>query len=91
LVGALCQQYPKLAEILQPKADLGEALSDLPDATVFNGNGAPRQPSVQSRGASKKLAYAIAYARHGIRVFPCHEIESDGYCSCGANGLQKLW
>ncbi len=27
---------------------------------------------------------AIAYARHGLRVFPSHEIEHDGFCSCGA-------
>src|SRR5229473_952858 len=32
---------------------------------------------------SGKLAYAIAYSRYGYSVFPCHEIESDGECSCG--------
>src|SRR5262249_22963972 len=32
----------------------------------------------------KKVDYALAYARHGIRVFPCHEVEADGFCSCGA-------
>lgn len=29
-----------------------------------------------------KLRHAIAYARHGMRVFPVHEIEREG-CSCG--------
>jgi Bifunctional DNA primase/polymerase, N-terminal/AAA domain/Primase C terminal 1 (PriCT-1) len=29
-----------------------------------------------------KLAYALAYAKYGMRVFPVHEIEPEG-CSCG--------
>jgi len=29
------------------------------------------------------LKHAIAYARRGFAVFPCHNIESDGECSCG--------
>src|ERR1700730_13231675 len=29
-----------------------------------------------------RLAHASAYARHGMRVFPVHEIEPEG-CSCG--------
>ena len=29
------------------------------------------------------VSYAIAYARRGMRVLPCHEIEGDGECSCG--------
>src|SRR5215472_2098179 len=33
--------------------------------------------------APTKLECALAYARHQIRVFHCHEIESDGECSCG--------
>jgi Bifunctional DNA primase/polymerase, N-terminal len=33
---------------------------------------------------SDRERYALAYARHGMRVFPCHEIERDGFCSCGA-------
>lgn len=33
---------------------------------------------------SKKLPYALAYARHGMAVFPLHHIEADGFCSCGA-------
>lgn len=41
-----------------------------------NGLTKPKQAS--------KQGYAIGYARYGIRVFPCHEIERDGYCSCGA-------
>jgi Bifunctional DNA primase/polymerase, N-terminal/AAA domain/Primase C terminal 1 (PriCT-1) len=32
---------------------------------------------------SEKFACAVAYARYGYRVFPCHEIEGDGECSCG--------
>lgn len=30
-----------------------------------------------------KVNFALAYARKGIKVFPEHEIESDGECSCG--------
>jgi hypothetical protein len=30
-----------------------------------------------------KLAFAIAYARRGFRVFPLHNIEADRECSCG--------
>jgi hypothetical protein len=41
-----------------------------------NGNGKIHRPP-------SKLGHAIAYARKGIRVFPLHEIESDGECSCG--------
>jgi len=36
--------------------------------------------------AQSKLSNALAYARYGIRVHPCHEIESDGECSCGKLG-----
>ena len=42
--------------------------------------------SEQMTSLSRKFAYAIAYARYGFRVFPCHEIESDGECSCGKFG-----
>jgi putative DNA primase/helicase len=34
-------------------------------------------------GDYSKLDYALAHARHGFRVFACHEIEADGECSCG--------
>jgi bifunctional DNA primase/polymerase-like protein/AAA domain-containing protein/primase-like protein len=30
-----------------------------------------------------RVTYAIAYARCGARVFPCHWISPDGQCSCG--------
>jgi Bifunctional DNA primase/polymerase, N-terminal len=29
-----------------------------------------------------KVAYALAYARHGLRVFPAHWLRPDGTCSC---------
>jgi hypothetical protein len=56
------------------------------------------EPDKDSRAASAAdsnstqscmLAYAIAYARHGMRVFPCHEIEADSYCSCGATACKS--
>jgi hypothetical protein len=39
--------------------------------------------------STSKHLYALAYARYGFRVFPCHEIESDGFCSCGATACKS--
>jgi hypothetical protein len=36
-----------------------------------------------ARHEPSKLAYALAYARQGFRVFPLHHIEEDRECSCG--------
>jgi len=48
-------------------------------------NPAASGPSPSGAAPSKgMLKYAVAYARYHMRVFPCHEIERDGYCSCGA-------
>src|SRR5208282_5368688 len=38
---------------------------------------------LQGRVDYPKVKYALAYARLGYRVHPCHEIERDGECSCG--------
>src|SRR5258708_23679684 len=32
-------------------------------------------------GASDRLNFALDYARHGRRVFPCHTVR-DGVCTC---------
>jgi hypothetical protein len=32
-----------------------------------------------------RVNYAIAYAHHGARAFPCHFILPDGQCSCGGD------
>jgi putative DNA primase/helicase len=36
-----------------------------------------------------KVSYALTYARYRFRVFPCHEIENDGFCSCGATACNS--
>ncbi len=48
----------------------------------------PAVPATQLRAAPKR-AYALAYARRGIPVFPVHHIESDGECSCGKLGCSS--
>ena len=57
----------------------------------MNGNAeaAEAERTANPKAEKAKLAYAIAYARHGFRVFPCHEIESDGECSCGKLGCSS--
>jgi hypothetical protein len=57
------------------------------------GEETPHSPA-SSNGKSKhsppsKVAYALAYARRGIKVFPLHEIESDRECSCGKLGCDS--
>jgi putative DNA primase/helicase len=44
-----------------------------------------KSPTLSYQGGepSKQAGNAIAYARRGYKVFPCHEIEGDGECSCG--------
>ena len=73
------------------RAPIGELASDLYGRELrvevsLNGNGAA--PSAQAKADAaprppSKLSCAIAYARHGMAVFPLHSIESDGECSCG--------
>src|SRR5262245_24679689 len=36
-----------------------------------------------------RLRVALRYAKRGFRVFPCHEIERDGYCSCRATACKS--
>jgi hypothetical protein len=42
----------------------------------FSFNGVPAS-------SASKFKHAIAYARRGFLVFPCHNIDTDGECSCG--------
>jgi hypothetical protein len=41
------------------------------------------KPEAAANGRGSMLPYAIAYARRGFGVFPVHDIESGGQCSCG--------
>jgi bifunctional DNA primase/polymerase-like protein len=63
-----------------------------------NRNGAKPAPRPTANGRGLTLPYALDYARHGMKVFPLHEIEAVGECSCarlesGSAGkhLQKDW
>ncbi len=62
-------------------ADVIAAIEARPDAKKpIPGWSSARMSS--SRAAPSKLDYALGYAKHGRRVFPCHSVR-DGACSCG--------
>jgi len=55
------------------------------------GPGANKRPPGPGRRSTraKKVDYALAYARHGFRVFPLHWIDGRGECSCGKAGCSS--
>ena len=71
----------KVAEArkVKPAESPPEPPAEQQDAVPF---GEP-EPSRALRKQLPKVAYAIAYARRGIPVFPCHNIDPDRECSCG--------
>lgn len=71
-----------------PIGNAGISRSRVSDATA-NGHSHQQRPERHANGYQQRelehsrLTYALAYARHGMRVFPCHNIEADRECSCG--------
>jgi hypothetical protein len=69
-------------QILAHTAVLSSPSNGTPKPSQSSSNGS-HGASQASTKPSSKLAYAVAYARRGMAVFPLHNIESDRECSCG--------
>lgn len=68
-----------------PSSQEPPAIERKPPQESFSGNGTSHRPKVAPRHA-----YALAYAKYGIPVFPLHEREADGECSCGKLQCESL-
>jgi Bifunctional DNA primase/polymerase, N-terminal len=62
---------------------VGTHRTDEAEAAKVPSAGADEKSAPTPNRELKPLSCAIAYARHGIKVFPIYEIEADRQCSCG--------
>jgi Protein of unknown function (DUF3987)/Bifunctional DNA primase/polymerase, N-terminal/Primase C terminal 1 (PriCT-1) len=76
----------QIAEMEGARADSNATAKPKPDGSAADagaGDGDQGQGTEAPPREPTKLAYALAYAWRGFRVFPLHNIEADHECSCG--------